>query len=142
MIVVLDTNVLVAGFRSNRGASFRILNLLPDGIFTPLISVPLFLEYEAVLKRPDQLKASGLVADDIDAVLDMMANVAQKVRLYYLWRPLLSDPADDMVAETAITGGAEAIVTFNARHFRWPTGLFATKIIDPATFVGLIEDTN
>ncbi|MDO9103393.1 MAG: PIN domain-containing protein, partial [Methylovulum sp.] len=52
---VLDTNVLVAASRSRNGASFALLLALKNGQFTALASVPLMLEYEAVLKRPEQL---------------------------------------------------------------------------------------
>jgi len=48
--VVLDTNVLVAASRSRNGASFALLLALKNGQFTALASVPLMLEYEAVLK--------------------------------------------------------------------------------------------
>jgi predicted nucleic acid-binding protein len=53
--VVLDTNVLAAAARSDRGASQRLLRLLPDSRFQPAVSVPLFAEYHAVLMRPEHL---------------------------------------------------------------------------------------
>jgi predicted nucleic acid-binding protein len=49
--VVLDTNVLIAGLRSSRGASFRLLSMTGDPRWQPVISVPLVLEYESVGKR-------------------------------------------------------------------------------------------
>src|SRR5947209_5957695 len=49
--IVMDTNVLVAGLRSRRGASFRLLQLLGTGRFEIAISVALVLEYEDVLMR-------------------------------------------------------------------------------------------
>jgi predicted nucleic acid-binding protein len=49
--VVLDTNVLVAALRSRRGASFRLIELLRARTFEIAISVPLAVEYEAVLTR-------------------------------------------------------------------------------------------
>ena len=48
--VVLDTNVLVAGLRSKNGASFQLLSRIgPESGFEIHLSVPLVLEYEAVL---------------------------------------------------------------------------------------------
>jgi hypothetical protein len=38
-----------------------------------LLSVPLMLEYEAVLKRPEHLAAAGATRGDIDAILDALA---------------------------------------------------------------------
>ena len=42
--VVLDTNVLIAGLRSRRGASFALLELLAENAFEISVSVPLVLE--------------------------------------------------------------------------------------------------
>ena len=49
--IVLDTNVLVAAFRSNLGASYRLLQTLEERTWRPVISPALAFEYEAVLKR-------------------------------------------------------------------------------------------
>ena len=57
--IVLDTNVIVAGLQSRHGASNRLLGLVPERRFALLLSVPLFLEYEAVLKRPERLRYSS-----------------------------------------------------------------------------------
>jgi predicted nucleic acid-binding protein len=39
--VVIDTGVLVSALKSNLGASFRLLSLLPSGKFDFHLSVPL-----------------------------------------------------------------------------------------------------
>jgi predicted nucleic acid-binding protein len=46
--VVLDTNVLVAAFRSSVGASYRLLQAIEDRMWRPVISPALAFEYEAV----------------------------------------------------------------------------------------------
>jgi len=115
---VLDTDVVVAGFRSERGASRQILLTALQERFELLVSVPLFLEYEAVLTRPEQLAACGLARQEIEHFLKELAEVARPVQFAFRWRPTLLDPADDMVLETAVNGGADAIVTFNVRHFQ------------------------
>lgn len=117
MRLVLDTNVLIAARRSRLGASNALLRLLDAGAFTGLVSVPLFLEYEAVLTRPSQLAALNVSEAAVLGFLDYLAGVVEPVQLHYLWRPQLGDVADEMVLETAINGQAAAIVTFNARHF-------------------------
>jgi len=114
---VLDTDVIVAALRSSKGASRQLLMAALDRRFALLLSVPLLLEYEAVLTRREHLAASGMGATEVIAVLDDLAAVATPVRLAFRWRPLLGDPDDDMVLETAINGGASAIVTFNRRDF-------------------------
>ena len=114
---VLDTGVLVAALRSSEGASRQLLLAALDRRFELLLSVPLMLEYEAVLTRPEHLVASGLDAVEVGQVLDDLAAVAKPVRLAFRWRPRLPDPDDDMVLETAMNGSADAIVTFNRRDF-------------------------
>ena len=114
--LVLDTDVVVAAFRSDRGLSRRLLLAALNRKIIMLVSVPLMLEYEAVLKRPEQLDAIGVTSDEIDAVLDALAAVIEPVRLRFLWRPMLKDPSDEMVLETAVNGQADRLVTFNLRH--------------------------
>jgi predicted nucleic acid-binding protein len=83
---------------------------------TVLASVPLMLEYEAVLTRPEHLRVIGISAEEVNEVLDALAAVIEPVTLHFLWRPRLKDPADEMVLETAVNGGADRLVTFNVRH--------------------------
>lgn len=123
MRIVLDTAVMVAALRSDSGASRQLLLGALQRRLTLLVSVPLIVEYESVLTRPDTLTASGLTLRQMNELLDAVAAVCEPVRLSFLWRPTLSDPNDDMVLETAVNGQADAIVTFNIRDFteaaRW-----------------------
>jgi putative PIN family toxin of toxin-antitoxin system len=136
---VLDTDVLVAAFRSARGASRQILFAALDHRFELLLSVPLLLEYEAVLNRPKHRAASGVNSTEIGHVLDDLAGVARPVALSYRWRPRLPDPDDDMVFETAANGNADAIVTFNRRHFVAAAEGFGFAILLPREALQLIR---
>ena len=131
--VVLDTNVLIAALRSRRGASFYLLSLVGRSRrFEINLSVPLVLEYEEVAKR--QSRAIGLTHADIDDVLDYLCNVANLREIFFLWRPFLRDPKDDMVLELAVEAGCGRIVTFNQRDF---AGIerFALKAVTPKEFL-------
>ena len=131
--VVLDTNILVAGLRSRRGASFRLLSLVgADSSFEINLSVPLVLEYEDVLKRPGAV--SRLTGDDIDGVLDYICSVAHHREIYFLWRPVLRDPKDDMVLEVAVEACCEFIVTPNLRDFRG-VERFGIRAVTPSEFL-------
>ena len=127
---VIDTNILIAARRSRTGASNALLRAADGGAFTMLASVPLFLEYEAVLTRAEHLLASGLTQRQAMGFLDYLAGLVEPVRLHYHWRPQLGDVADEMVLETAINGRADCIVTFNARHFG-PATRFGIEPIRP-----------
>lgn len=113
--VVIDTNVFVSALRSRRGASFRLLSLLGDERFTVCISVPLVLEYEEVTGR--QAQELGVDKQDIDDILDYVCSVADRRKIFYLWRPYLRDPRDDLVLEVAVEAGCHFIITYNERHF-------------------------
>jgi len=129
--LVLDTDVLLAALRSDRGASRQLLINALDRDIEVLVSVPLMLEYEAVLTRPEHLDASGLNAAQMNEVLDAMAKVLSPVHLRFLWRPRLKDPADEMVLETAVNGGADGLVTFNLRHLAAAAGEFGIHVFLP-----------
>ena len=77
MRLVLDTAVVVAAMRSDRGASRQLLLAALDRRIAMLASVPLMLEYEAVLTRPEHLEAIGLRAEEIYDVLDALAAVIE-----------------------------------------------------------------
>ncbi len=139
---VLDTNVLVAASRSRLGASFALLQALRERRFVALVSVPLMLEYEAVLLRPEQLLASGRSAALTSAFLDAFCSVATAVHLHYLWRPQTRDPADEMVLETALNGAAHSLVTLNVRDFAVPAAQFKLPLQSPGEFFRSLQPRN
>jgi putative PIN family toxin of toxin-antitoxin system len=115
--IVLDTAVIVAATRSDAGASRQLVLAALDKRFELLLSVPLALEYEAVIKRPEQIAASGGTIQEIDKLLAALIAVARPVYRSFFWRPLLRDADDDMVLETALGGHADLLVTYNLRDF-------------------------
>lgn len=139
MRLVLDTAVVVAAVRSARGASRLLLEAAFEGRLTMLVSVPLMLEYEAVLTRPEHLGHSGLTAEDVATLLDGLAGVIEPVDLAFHWRPTLRDADDDMVLETAVNGQAAAIVTFNSRDFLPETRRFGVAVLAPRDVLPMME---
>ena len=93
--------------------------------------MPLFLEYEAVLKRPEHLAVGNRNIAMVDAFLDGLALRVEPVHLFYLWRPQLRDPADEMVLEAAVNGQANAIVTFNLCDYGLNTKDFGIDVLLP-----------
>jgi len=96
-----------------------------------LCSVPLLLEYESVLKRPQHLAAAGITAEDADTLLDAVCEVIEPVRFSFVWRPLLRDPQDEMVLETAVNGQPDALVSRDLRELAPSLAKFGVRAIAP-----------
>ncbi|HEY3852829.1 MAG TPA: PIN domain-containing protein [Verrucomicrobiae bacterium] len=67
---VMDTNVLVAAFRSRTGASYQVFERLRRDEWTAVLSNHLLYEYEEVLKR--DATALTLSLEDVDQILNTL----------------------------------------------------------------------
>ncbi len=135
--IIIDTCVLVSAFKSQLGASFRILSLLQSEKFRIHLSTALVLEYEDVLKRPEL--NLNLSTQDIDNFLDILCFIGEKHRIFYQWRPLFNDDKDDFVGELAINAQVQTIVTHNVKDFQNITK-FGIKALTPQEFLQLIGE--
>lgn len=135
--IVIDTSVLTSALRSRQGASYRLLSLLGSEKFAVSLSVPLLFEYEQVAKR--LVGQIPLTATDIDDILDHVCQVAEHQQVFYLWRPLLKDPEDDMVLELAVAANCGYVVTFNTRDFAGAEQ-FGIRIVTPREFLQVIGE--
>jgi len=138
MRVVLDTSVLVAAARSNRGASHALLARLPDGGFQTVISVALFAEYRAVLLRPENLLQRTV--PQAESFLDFLISTSHLQEVFFRWRPALPDPDGDLILELAAAGGCRYIVTHNVRDFRGAEQ-WGIAAVTPGDFLKLMRKT-
>jgi putative PIN family toxin of toxin-antitoxin system len=136
---VLDTSVIVAALRSRSGASNALLEQVARGAVRPLVSTALFLEYEDVLKRPENRLATGMSDEDVDDFLAALASAAEPVEVNFRWRPQLSDPKDELVLEAGVNGQADALVTHNVRDFEAATRLFGLRVLLPRDVLKELE---
>ena len=139
MRLVLDTSVVVAAMRSPTGASAALLMRARKGKVTLLANVALALEYEAACRRAEHAVAAGLTADEVGIFVDAVLAMVEPVESYFVWRPLLRDPADEMVLEAAANGRAAAIVTFNQRDFGAVPLEFGIEVLTPAAALRRIK---
>ena len=137
--VVLDSSVVVSAFRSRHGAANAVLALVASRIIKPLATPALFLEYEDVLKRPEQRTVSGLSLLEVDGVLAALAAAIEPVDVRFVWRPQLPDPDDEMVLEAAVNGHAGALVTHNLADFAVAAARFGLLVIPPADLLRRIR---
>ena len=131
-LVVLDTNVLVSAIRSREGASFEVLSRVGTGAFDIAVSVPLVLEYEDALLR--QLPDTSLDESAIRDIIDYICRVAVRQEIFFLWRPFLKDPGDDLVLEVAVAADCDVIVTYNLRDFAG-VDRFHLRALSPGAFL-------
>jgi putative PIN family toxin of toxin-antitoxin system len=137
--VVLDTSVVVATLRTRSGAGNAVLRLVANRRLIALVSPPLFLEYEDVLKRAEQRIAYGLTLEMIDEFLAELAALIEPVEVRFLWRPQVRDPSDEMVLEAAINGRADALVTYNIRDFAVAGVRFAVPVLRPPDLLKMVK---
>ncbi|MCY4200630.1 MAG: putative toxin-antitoxin system toxin component, PIN family [Gammaproteobacteria bacterium] len=133
--VVIDTNVVISTMRSRLGASFKLLSLIDSQKFEFSVSVALVLEYESALMR----SVPFIPRADVEILLDYICEIANHQKTFYLWRPVLRDPNDDLVVEVAIAGNCDTIVTFNRRDFDG-TQRFGIRIMTPREFLDQIGE--
>jgi predicted nucleic acid-binding protein len=127
--------VLVAASRSGRGASAKLLSLVGKGLFDVCVSVPLFLEYESVILR--HLEPGSPEWQLRMDILDYLCTVAERQEIFFLWRPHLRDPQDEMVLEAAVAGRCSAIVSYNKKDFAGAER-FSIKVVTPQEFLKFI----
>jgi putative PIN family toxin of toxin-antitoxin system len=135
--IAIDTNVLISALRSRRGASYKLLTLIDTGKFEVNISVPLVLEYEQIARN--HISELSVTKEGIGDILDYMCKVSNQRKVFYLWRPVLKDPKDDMILELAVTAGCHFIVTYNKRDFEG-TQRFGLRVVTPKEFLEIIGE--
>jgi hypothetical protein len=67
-----------------------------------------------------------------------LAGQSHLQEIYFLWRPFLADPDDDMVLELAFAAGCPHIITYNVNDFRGSEQLGVTAL-SPRQFLNLIR---
>jgi putative PIN family toxin of toxin-antitoxin system len=129
---VLDTNVLVAAFRSKTGASFEIFRRLLNGEWNSVLSNHLVYEYEEVLKR--DAASLSLTSGDVDELLNAICARGEEWSLTHEWDPVLADPDDEPLVQLAQESSALVIVTHNTRHLQ-PAAKLGIQVLKPREFL-------
>ena len=131
--------MVVSATRSLAGASRVLINMALRREFDLLLSVPLSFEYESVLKRAAQMEVSGWSVESAEDLLASLMKVAVEVELEEYLGPRSSDPGDNHILSLAFHGRADAIVTFNTRHFIQPARMMGVELVTPAEAVGVLR---
>ena len=135
--IVLDTNIVYSALRSKRGASYRLLSLLDSAKFEINLSVPLIIEYEDVLLR--KIETLNFSQVQIRQFLDYLCMVGNWHEVYFLWRPVLKDPEDDMLLELAVRANCKYIITYNKADFK-SVDKFNIELATAKEFLQIIDE--
>jgi len=117
--------------RSPAGASAEILRAARRGKVQLLASAALALEYEAVCRRDEHRESAGLSTAEVEQFLNAVVDLVEPVEIWFLWRPQLRDPGDELVLEAAVNGRAAVITTFNLRDFGPVRDRFGIDVLTP-----------
>lgn len=131
-MVVIDTNVIYSALRSSLGSSYVLLTAMAEGKIDYAVSAALIFEYEDLLKRPKNQLV--FTETEIDQILDSIVALGNRHSSYFLWRPFLKDPKDDMVLELAMVSDSDRIVTHNIKDFKGSTKL-GVKAVTPLEYL-------
>ncbi len=74
-------------------------------------------------------------SDEVALILDELAAILRPVVPYFQWRPMLSDPDDERVFETAINGQVDVLMTFNVRDYFPAAQRFDLEVLRPGEFL-------
>lgn len=131
--IVIDTNIFIASLYSRRGYAYALFSRINKDNFEINLSTPLILEYEDIAKR--MVTKLAISMQDIDVVIDYICSVSNQHKIFYLWRPFLKDPKDDMVLELAVAAKCSYIITYNKKDFKHVKSQFGISIVTPDEFL-------
>ena len=76
---------------------------------------------------------------EIQDFLDWFTSISSLHKVYFLWRPLLKDPKDDMVLECAVSARAHYIVTYNLSDFLKAESL-GVRVVTPSKLLETLSN--
>lgn len=136
--IVIDTNVVIAAQRSQRGASAKLISLIGTGLFEIHMSIPLVLEYEEVLSR--YRTTLGLSQDDVTDLVDAFCALSiHHEKIHFRWRPFLPDKKDEFILDLAVVARCDRIITYNKKDFAG-VEQFGIEVTDPKAFLQAIGE--
>lgn len=128
--VVYDTNVVVSGLLSSRGAPSLLLDLVFNRRVSFFLSPETFDEYERVLRRAK----FAIPKQRSDSVLRLLRSLSQWVEPRQRVT-VATDPDDNVFLECALAGEVDFLVTGNTRHF--PKTFRRIQVFNPRQFLDI-----
>ncbi|TZE80954.1 putative toxin-antitoxin system toxin component, PIN family [Calorimonas adulescens] len=138
MLAVIDTNVLISGFISNKSFPAKVLDFWVLDKFKPVVSSEIIKEYSAVLIR-NKFSVLGSIEERLDLLGRLLSfdqvilvNPQQKINA------IKDDPRDNIFLECAVAGDCELIVSGD-QHLLQLEEYNGIKIITARDFIIRVE---
>lgn len=132
LVVVFDTNVLLAARLSPHGKLAGCLQLASAGTIISISCQQILDEYEEKL-----IHRFGRSPTEVRTAVNHVRGFSRVVAITGLLKVVPNDPDDDMIIECALVGGASHIVTGDKRHLLPLNGYRGLTILSPADFLDL-----
>jgi putative PIN family toxin of toxin-antitoxin system len=133
--IVIDTNVLFEGLTQQGGAPSLVIDAWLADLFTVCVSNALAYEYVDVLSRKLSVKRWG----KLRPVLGALLTKSRFITVYYSWRPISPDKADEHIIDCSISAGA-TVVTLNVKHFQKAKESLGLVVMTPADLIAALAD--
>ena len=130
ILAVIDTNVLVSALwtKNDKAPTYRLLQLMQQGLFTPLYNDEILTEYVEVLGRPK----FPFSKESIATIIDFMREYGiESNRIPY--DAEMPDEDDRVFYEVALSKDDAYLITGNLKHF--PT---TPIVVTPAEMLEII----
>lgn len=135
-IVLLDTNVLAPGFASDFGVSARLVSLWRARKFELVVSEHLLGELDRTWRDP--YFSSRVTSSDSALALETLRTDATLVERTFDVVGIATQPEDDLVLSTALSGHAQFLGTRDKQLLK--LGSYLTlKIIHPGDLLDILE---
>ena len=130
ILAVIDTNVLVSALwtKNDKAPTYRLLQLMQHGLFTPLYNDEILTEYVEVLGRPK----FPFSKESIATIIDFMREYGiESNRIPY--DAEMPDEDDRVFYEVALSKDDAYLITGNLKHF--PT---TPIVVTPAEMLEIV----
>lgn len=130
ILAVIDTNVLVSALwtKNDKAPTYRMLQLMQQGLFTPLYNDEILTEYVEVLGRPK----FPFSKESIATIIDFMREYGiESNRIPY--DAEMPDEDDRVFYEVALSKEDAYLITGNLKHF--PT---TPIVVTPAEMLEIV----
>jgi uncharacterized protein len=137
VIVVLDANTLAPlALAPLTGVLGGIFSAWRQGLFTVVVSDHILAEVDRTLRN--RYFSRRLSQDDVQAYLAFVRTLAWHVPITVTISGVATHPEDDLVLATALSAGAEYLVTGDRRFRNRVPSHQGVTLISPADFLAIL----